>query len=212
MNIELINIKKKALGLTSQRLSELSNVPIGTLNKILCGSTKNPQIDTLAALCNVLGCSVSDILTDTASGDAQMLSDDFDLSGYLPKNNSRGGDLNNNAQKNSRRFLTLVYADPYSDEIETHDMLADSAPCDCDFAVRVCDSSMEPLIQNGNICYVKKAKNITVGNLGVFKIDGKIYVRKLEKERISALNPNYPSFSINDYEEFAGIVIDFGEY
>ena len=80
------------------------------------------------------------------------------------------------------------------------------------FAVRLCDASMEPLIRNGSICYVKKTKNILVGNIGVFEIGGKLYVRKVEKENITAVNKTYPSFSINDYEKFEGIVVDFTEY
>ena len=58
----------------------------------------------------------------------------------------------------------------------------------------------------------EKNKNIIVGNIGVFKIGGKLYVRKVEKERISALNKNYPPFLLDDYEKFEGLVVDFVEY
>ena len=117
-----------------------------------------------------------------------------------------------NGSKTSRRMLTLFYADSYSDAVQKSDMLAHNAPTNCDFAVQVCDDSMEPLIRNGSICYVKRTKNIIVGNIGVFKIGGKLYVRKVEKERISALNKNYPPFLLDDYEKFEGLVVDFVEY
>jgi transcriptional regulator with XRE-family HTH domain len=63
MGLDLINILKKQKGLTSEELAKLSGVPIGTLNKILNGQSKNPQLETLAALARVLECSIDDFDT-----------------------------------------------------------------------------------------------------------------------------------------------------
>ena len=54
MNIEEIRRLKRILGYTNSTLSELSGVPLGTLNKILSGDTKNPRPETLKALEDVL--------------------------------------------------------------------------------------------------------------------------------------------------------------
>ena len=208
INTDVIIIKKKARKMTSKQLSELSNVPLGTINKILRGETKSPQISTLSKICKVLGCSVNEVLTDNpepadVTENIEMLRDSLPGGYSAPKKNG---------SKTSRRMLTLFYADSYSDAVQKSDMLAHNAPTNCDFAVQVCDDSMEPLIRNGSICYVKRTKNIIVGNIGVFKIGGKLYVRKVEKERISALNKNYPPFLLDDYEKFEGLVVDFVEY
>lgn len=58
MGLELINKIKKEKGMTSKQLSEKSKIPIGTLNKILNGQTKNPAYETIFALANALECSV----------------------------------------------------------------------------------------------------------------------------------------------------------
>lgn len=58
MGLEIINIIKKEKGMTSKQLSEKSKVPIGTLNKILNGQTKNPAYETIFALAKALDCSV----------------------------------------------------------------------------------------------------------------------------------------------------------
>ncbi|SHH57663.1 helix-turn-helix domain-containing protein [Clostridium intestinale] len=58
MGLELINEIKKKKGMTSKQLSEKSGVPIGTLNKILNGQTKNPAYETIFAIANALDCSV----------------------------------------------------------------------------------------------------------------------------------------------------------
>ena len=63
MGLEMIKIFKKQKGFTSKKLSELSGVPIGTLNKILNGQTKNPAYETITALAKALDCSV-DIFCD----------------------------------------------------------------------------------------------------------------------------------------------------
>lgn len=60
MGLEIISLLKKKLGLTTQQLSEMSGVPVGTLNKILNGTTLDPKLETLKALAKVLGCSLDD--------------------------------------------------------------------------------------------------------------------------------------------------------
>ena len=54
MLYENLNQRKKELGLTTEQLSRLSGVPVGTINKILSGETRSPRYDTLRALEDVL--------------------------------------------------------------------------------------------------------------------------------------------------------------
>ena len=61
MGLELINELKKQKKMTSEELARQSGVPLGTLNKILNGTTKDPKIETLRALCPVLGCTLDDL-------------------------------------------------------------------------------------------------------------------------------------------------------
>lgn len=66
MGLEIINQIKKEKGLTSKQLAEKSKVPIGTLNKILNGQTKNPAYETILSLATVLECPVDIFCTNTA--------------------------------------------------------------------------------------------------------------------------------------------------
>ncbi|MDO4616855.1 MAG: Uma2 family endonuclease [Lachnospiraceae bacterium] len=54
MTIEEMKKKKQECGYSNIQLSELSGVPIGTLQKIFSGETKSPRRDTLLALEKVL--------------------------------------------------------------------------------------------------------------------------------------------------------------
>jgi len=51
---EYIKRQKEELGMTTEALSKLSGVPVGTINKILNGETKSPRYDTLRSLAKVL--------------------------------------------------------------------------------------------------------------------------------------------------------------
>lgn len=50
MTIEEMKEKKRQLGYSSEKLSELSGVPVGTIQKIFGGFTKTPRYKTLQAL------------------------------------------------------------------------------------------------------------------------------------------------------------------
>ena len=60
MGLEKIAEYKKKLGLTTEELSLRSGVPVGTLNKILSGATRDPKLETLKAIARVLGLSLND--------------------------------------------------------------------------------------------------------------------------------------------------------
>ena len=54
MDTEELKARKKALGYTNKMISELSGVPLGTVNKIFSGATDAPRYDTLRAIEDVL--------------------------------------------------------------------------------------------------------------------------------------------------------------
>lgn len=60
MGLEKISEYKKKLGITTEELSRLSGVPVGTLNKILSGATKDPKLETLKSIARVLGLTLND--------------------------------------------------------------------------------------------------------------------------------------------------------
>jgi transcriptional regulator with XRE-family HTH domain len=60
MGLEKIAKLKKELNITTEELSKKSGVPIGTLNKILSGVTKDPKLETLKSLARVLNCTLDD--------------------------------------------------------------------------------------------------------------------------------------------------------
>lgn len=53
-------MKEKNIG--NKALSELSGLPIGTLNKIIYGETKSPTLDNMQAIARALGCTLDDFV------------------------------------------------------------------------------------------------------------------------------------------------------
>lgn len=50
MDISELKRKKKEAGMTNARISELTGIPVSTVNKIFSGATKNPRYATLLAI------------------------------------------------------------------------------------------------------------------------------------------------------------------
>lgn len=56
----LISLKKKS-GKTIKQIADESGVPIGTLNKLFAGQTKDPKLDTIRAVVYALGFTLDDL-------------------------------------------------------------------------------------------------------------------------------------------------------
>ena len=76
MGLEKIAEYKKKLGLTTAELAERSGVPLGTLNKILSGATKDTKLETLKAIARVLGLTLDDF--DDMKKDSKPSSPTYD--------------------------------------------------------------------------------------------------------------------------------------
>ena len=77
---ELITIYRKQANLTIDELSEKANVPKGTLNKIIAGTTKAPTLDNIKALARALGRTLDDFDDTHKEGNKKSaLSDDRTL-------------------------------------------------------------------------------------------------------------------------------------
>ena len=83
MNYEIINIKKKQLGLTNAQIAERTGITLSTLDKITSGANTNPKLDTLKAIAAVIGCKLDDFNDEAAkpstlSLEAQRFAREFD--------------------------------------------------------------------------------------------------------------------------------------
>ena len=60
MILDLIRAEKDSRSLTNEQLSNLSGVPVGTINRVLSGKTTSPNYITVGALCRALDVSIDE--------------------------------------------------------------------------------------------------------------------------------------------------------
>lgn len=61
-SIEKLNEIRNSKGYTLKELAELTQIPHSTISKIFAGFNKNPSIDSLQKIANVLECGIDDFL------------------------------------------------------------------------------------------------------------------------------------------------------
>lgn len=57
-------------------------------------------------------------------------------------------------------------------------LVDNSIPAEADYAVNIQGNSMYPYIQNGDMVYVKKDVELSVGDVGIFCVDGSMYCKQ----------------------------------
>lgn len=67
MNGEKILRIMKEKKITNKQLSARSKVPLGTLNKILYGNTREPSVNTVRNIARALGCALEDFWDSTGN-------------------------------------------------------------------------------------------------------------------------------------------------
>lgn len=70
--------------------------------------------------------------------------------------------------------------------------------------------SMEPRIKNGDFLFIKVTSQIECGEIGVFQVNGKNYVKQFKKTYLKSLNPEYDDIILSEDDDIRtiGKVID----
>lgn len=61
MWLDKLNKMKKLSGKKTEEISNISGIPLGTLNKIFAGQTKDPKLSTIKAIVTCLGYTLDDL-------------------------------------------------------------------------------------------------------------------------------------------------------
>lgn len=122
------NFNMKALmglrGIGNKELSDMSGVPLGTLNKIIYGNTKKPTLDNMWAIAKALRCRLDDFVEEpsnpSSSSVLYLSEDEQNLIRSFRELNQEGrdkviaytGDLTGNPQYIKNSPNELVDSDP----------------------------------------------------------------------------------------------------
>ena len=76
-----------------------------------------------------------------------------------------------------------------------------------DFILVVDGDSMEPKFHNGDYILVRKQPAVDIGQIGIFGVDGKGYVKKYGGDKLISLNKKYPDIPLNEESRCFGLVL-----
>lgn len=228
---------KKASGKTLNQISSDSGVPIGTLNKLFAGQTKDPKLDTVRSVVHALGYTLDD-LDDSPksaksaprySSEAMNLARDYD---GLDSHGKKAVRAVTDVEK--ARCAEQAQAAPAREPDETIHYITDwfptmpmsagtGQPADHDkaeeleltkrpprgtsFVAPVSGDSMEPTYHDGDKLFIRRCEEIEPGQIGVFYMDGKLWVKELGDGELISHNPAYPPRPMTEDVRCQGLVL-----
>lgn len=87
-----------------------------------------------------------------------------------------------------------------SDAWEQVNVIACSAAQRADFVVEIDGDSMEPTYHNGDNVFVKSMPDVRIGEIGIFTVDGKGYIKELGDGELISHNGKYAPIPLKDTE------------
>ena len=99
----------------------------------------------------------------------------------------------------------LLFDDSAADTLSIPDIIEYKK---VDYAVRVSGSSMEPKFSNNDILLVQSSSSVGLGEIGIFCVDDEVFVKKLGKNELISLNPEFDNIPLNENSRCLGRVID----
>ncbi len=218
---------KTASSLSTREISEISNLPEPTLEKLFSGQTKNPGINTIQRLVHSLGYTLDDI--DDApckvknekiySHEALQIAQDYDnldtwgqqaVRSVAEVEKSRMKDEHQKSVSEPEIIASIPYAydlaasaglGEYAMDIAHFETvgLSETPPHGADFLIRIDGDSMEPKYSHNDKVYVRRQDTVNEGEIGLFYLDGNVYIKKQGYNELISLNPKYDPIPVPEY-------------
>lgn len=205
--VEKLAYLKKLRHLTAEDISRLSGVPLGTLNKILSGQTKNPAVGPMDRITRVLRVPIRYLLDDELPPECWVTAECQDgvvllspeelrlllqLRRLEPRRRRAAGimlalmsaacvkSIGTVAVKRTFCYSTGAAAAPPLRAILIPEV--DDAAREADFAVLLNDASMEPLYPSGAVLLCAQ-RAPTAQEYGVYLLNQEVLLRRLSRRR-----------------------------
>ena len=224
--INRIKTIKKKRNITNAKLSEMSGVPYGTLNKILGSETKEPSVNAIIKISKALNVSTDYIINGNEESNHISQSHLLPIEKNMIKkyrtldeHGKKMVDFTLNEEyerctvvvqeQPETKYINLKIAQlPASagTGVELSDENYEIIPVKCselteqaDFAVTVSGDSMQPTYYDGDILLVENIP-AQIGDIGVFVVDGDGYVKEYGGDRLISHNEEYPDIMLKDHD------------
>lgn len=217
---EFVNQRRKELNMSVDELVKKSGIPKGTLSKITAGINSNPTLSTVEALCKALNCSLNDI-AGNVQVDFFSISEKNIIKKYriLDEYGKRAVDeileieherctyIEESIEPKIEIHYSFIPASAGSgafldeENIEVREFPDTPEARQADIVIPVDGDSMEPMFHDGDELYVRLQPAVEIGEIGIFEIGDKGYVKKYASNRLISLNPEYDDIYPDEYTE-----------
>lgn len=205
VNLDNLFTYMKNKKITANQLSQATGISSGNISDWK-SKRSMPSAPKLVAIADYLNCSIDYLLGR---------SDVVELN--LPAQASNKPRLANSAQAQSIMFS--LYDQPASagtgnwldnDVSMTYvGVRKTTVTANADFLIRIAGDSMQPRYCNGDIVAIKKSPTISRGEIGIFIVNGDVYIKQMGDGQLISLNDNYKNifFCADDDVRCAGVVL-----
>lgn len=183
VKLELWKTRKKELRLTNKAIAESANLPLRTVEQIMCGAVKSPRLDTVEAIEKALGLRDYPVRLE-----ASNMYDAGAIIVYEEIGTVKAG------------FGGVVSEIPTGKKIEIPASMISGGNKDDYFVLRVSGNSMYPKLLEGDTILCKRCDSVDSGDLAVILYNGdeatvkKVnYISGQNWLELIPFNPEYPS-------------------
>lgn len=214
MWLDKLRSLKATSGMTNDQIVQKSGVPKPTVEKIFSGATKEPKITTIQLIVHSMGFSLDDI-DESARGitpnEASILRKyrALDERGREAIDQLLDTEYKYSLQSNTvELFPVRDYYQPasagYGDFVDDDSFdvvdLRKRPPTGTTYLIHVNGDSMEPTYHDGERLFVSARETLRYGDIGVFVINGDLYVKEYGPEGLVSHNAGYPTIVPGQYD------------
>ena len=179
IKLDLWKLRKKELKLTNKQIAELANLPLRTVEQIMCGTVKSPRLDTVEAIERALGLN------------EKSPSNVYDVDGLL---------VYEEIGTVCAGYNGMVNEIPTGKKIEIPASMISGGNKDDYFVLRVSGNSMYPKLLEGDTILCKRCDGVDSGDLAVILYNGDeetvkkvTYITGQNWLELIPINPEYPT-------------------
>lgn len=215
-----IKERREELGISRSDLAELIGVTSSAIANYE-NEISYPKVELLFKLFDALKCDANYLYQD----EMKALDEDFEVT--LKERNiiNKYRNLDNHGTQAVNSILDIEYDRCIKEKEEIYypkkyidklpniasagigDYLLDDIPiekvevdndCQADFAIGIDGDSMNPTYDHNDVVLVKRQNTISIGEIGIFIVDGDCFIKEYAKDRLISHNKDYPDKIFNE--------------
>ena len=230
--VDTIRQLANAKGMSITALEQAVGLGNGTIGKWI---KQSPSCDKIKLVANYLSTDIDYLITGQEKSSLNLSADEQELISYykrLPEREQmkligRASALaemyEDQVEEPTVRTITLSCSDNrvsagFGDELfdyeqwDTINVVETPISRKADFILVVDDDSMMPEFEDGDYILVRQQPAVDLGQIGIFYVDGKGYIKKYKGNHLVSLNPDYDDISLIDKEfRCFGLVLGVAE-